>query len=165
VVQVNINLTPLKFMLMPDKILIIPCKKYMARYLYSKFEANEKNPLTLERNSNVHLILKSILSSNYKREEKRKSFEKYDFLLRIKINSNIYRHGYRLSRASVSTFNVFMRNQIFDEFRNKMRDNYGSGDSKENLAIEFLNQYNITEDELSVDTILRDERRNSLLTS
>jgi hypothetical protein len=151
-------------MLMPAKILTIPCKKYMARYLYSKFESNEKNPLVLERNSNIYIILKSIISSNYKREEKRKSFEKYDYLIRIKINSNIFRHGYRLSKASISTFNTFLRNQIFDEFRNKIRDNLGSGDSKENQAIEFLNQYNITEDELSVDTILRDERRNSLLT-
>jgi hypothetical protein len=148
---------------MPDKILIIPCKKYMARYLYSKFQTNEKKPLVLERNSNVYLILKSIISSNYNREEKRKNLDRYDFMIRIKINSNIFRHGYRLSKASVSIFNAFMRNQIFEEFRNKIKDNYGSGDSKENLAIEFLNQYNITEDELSVDTILRDERRNSLL--
>lgn len=144
------------------KSINIPCEKYIANYLYSKFEADINRPLIVKRNTNLSMYIKTLLSSNYKREEKRKNLARYKFELQLLINSNLLRHGYRLSKASVSSFNIYMRNQIFEEFRNKVKENSGNGESKEYLATEFLNQYGITEDELSVDTILRDERRNNI---
>jgi len=146
---------------MPLKVIKIPCKKYIAKYLCTKYEANHDKHIVIKRNSNLALYMKTLLSSNYKREEKRRKIEQYDFEVSFLVNSGIFRHGYRLSKASIVSFNIYMRNKIFEEFRNKVMENIGNGESKENLAIEFLNQYNITEDELSVDTILRDERRNN----
>ena len=133
----------------------IPCKSYVKKYLIARYGKKH----TITRNSFLGLFVSELLTKEFDPKQKYKSYEaEYEIEISEWMFKNI---GHTISVKSMeaigSSFYLIFREDLFEYVQLQLK----KGVNASNAIKEFLNNYDIKEDELKFESIYRDYKRKN----